>query len=79
MGMMFVAQIQSIASSLTRTQPCDTGVGGTYESPWTAKPPTKNRGRQSARRPGLHGGDANHLNLDFVGAKDPGHVRQRDL
>ena len=39
MGMMFAAQIQSIASSLTRTQPCETGTGGTYESPWIAKPP----------------------------------------
>ena len=37
-GAMLSAQIQLMASLLTRTHPCETGNGGTYESPWIAIP-----------------------------------------
>ena len=46
-GKRLLVQIKSIASSLTLTPPWDTGYGGTNESPWMAKPLSKNFGRQS--------------------------------
>lgn len=35
-GRMLFAQIQFIASSVTRTHPCDAGYGGTLPDPWIA-------------------------------------------
>jgi hypothetical protein len=44
-GITPVAQIQSLAGTLTRTQPCDAKRPGTLFDPCTASPPSKYLGR----------------------------------
>src|SRR5215471_12905475 len=47
-GACAAAQIQLIAGSLSRTQPCETGYGGTEPDPWIAYPPSKYLGRHNS-------------------------------